>query len=869
MQASCAKGSAVTLVNALAASLGASDARPAWEHFLQRTTCGKTVKTYAAAETLLVLLWHLRSMGRPAAATSLELLAGRLGPEQPDVEPVLKVLFLLSGKLDLDPGLGAVSRQVLYETGHMSSTKAAAGFLRTPGREMERELQHHLVGHVGQDLARGNRCSGPEEAPTMRQSHRKVQVQDVVEVKASGFFDGPKQGERKRDPGEPPEALGDMAIQRTQRTKPDFPEPDSEPPCLEHSVPALGFGDSSGASHVGQRPRQWEHLWKSTMWALDARVSHDTGASMPQQAAGSQTLRFAWLALHGVSSRCFKVCNGLVQCIAVGPEHALLKEWADICSRCLGLRQLSATLRRGANPTVQALGDVHRDLLNVLDGKLSAALRENASFLQFWIKLQPWLRQLQEVLALSKQASPARHPAPATLGTLPQGQLLDRLVSFYRAQELSALQWQACSRPGQSPGPMSVASVDLVPLWLLQRSLQPLLQSLTARVRGEDGRGRSMTVPEFLNSVGGPLATLPLKLRILDWVEAAHAEEASDPPAERYFGSVGREASVFVSDDHFGLSRQEGDAWPTPSPIRSTGFRVCVSVQSGSLPPPPPKLEASREIPGPRAFRRAPETLQVEVQQPTPRTPSASLDAKLKQKQAQQEYKAALDAQLAEQSAERARRLQTQEARPDEQLAILRPPSPRTLQEARDALEVAHRERMQQATEEEQLLRWKLQRLRGSPGTAASAKSTPSSSNAWRQRPGSLAAMALSRAGLAQNPDDQMAEAETGEEWEEHQSHQSLRLLARAVLQSVYSQAAELAQLSEPMGPTMGATAATRIAQPAAGLASFNRGGPEPPERLETECIKDAAMQDQEKADRQDSAMEFALSAAAPVVHPT
>ena len=150
-----AKGSVLTCVNSLAVSVGASDARPAWEQLLKfKRTKDGTAMTYPAAETLLVLLWHLRSAGRTAAAISLELLVARLGlaPQSRDCdhEPVLKVLFLLSKTLAWDSGLGTVSRQALYETGYMSSTRAAGSFLRrSSGRQPEGELRQHLLGNSG------------------------------------------------------------------------------------------------------------------------------------------------------------------------------------------------------------------------------------------------------------------------------------------------------------------------------------------------------------------------------------------------------------------------------------------------------------------------------------------------------------------------------------------------------------------------------------------------------------------------------------------------------------------------------------------------------------------------------------------------
>ena len=123
--ASCGEGSVVTLASCLATSLGALDARPVWERLLMRRRSTNTNATYPAAETFLALLWNLRKGHRPAAATVLQLLVERLGFKNDrttavcELEPVLKVIFLL-GKSLVDPGLGTLSLQVLYESGGVS-----------------------------------------------------------------------------------------------------------------------------------------------------------------------------------------------------------------------------------------------------------------------------------------------------------------------------------------------------------------------------------------------------------------------------------------------------------------------------------------------------------------------------------------------------------------------------------------------------------------------------------------------------------------------------------------------------------------------------------------------------------------------------
>ena len=778
-----AKGSVLTCVNSLAVSVGASDARPAWEQLLKRTKDG-TAMTYPAAETLLVLLWHLRSAGRTAAAISLELLVARLGlaPQSRDCdhEPVLKVLFLLSKTLAWDSGLGTVSRQALYETGYMSSTRAAGSFLRrSSGRQPEGELRQHLLGNSGSLSL--SACIGepkqpfssldpwhwlrPQVAPNRKESEEAPEVQEKVPVKASekvsGFFDIPR---------------CEVEASRTRLADHPEPEPDSEPPCLEAQAPARKPIGSVHEDAPGSRQVKWQRLWESTVSAVDSRDSWGRiGASASSQAAGSQVLRSAWLALHGISSSCFSVRDMLVQSVAKGSQQALLGAWADICSSCLRLKQLSGSLGRSASLTAQALGNVTRDLLNILDGKVAAALREGRSFLQFWVGLQPWLRQLQEVLALCGCQKQSKQPVAQALSALSRGQLLDGLLGFVRAHELSALRWQACSRPRGSLEPAH--PMDLVPLWILQRSLQPLFQSLTARLRGEesDAPSRSFTFPDFLSSIYMPLSTLPHKLRILDCSEPG--DEASDTvqSSSRCFDSFDREARAFASTG----SDLDVDQNQEPNPIRSSGFRLLVSAQGNSRPPDP---EAAKALSDQLVFRRRTAErlrgLQAQSQRPSsPRAlPTATAavanleDARQKQ-QKQQEYKAALDAQVAERS-----ELLRIEARREEEtaLAVLQPPSPRTLQDAREALDAEHRQRMQQTAQEQQLLKWKLHRLRGTPGTPRP------------EQPGFLAATALARAeGPVELGSEQAPQVESG----------PFKGLVRMVLQGLYARAGLKAQV--------------------------------------------------------------------------
>ncbi|CAE7362580.1 tubgcp3 [Symbiodinium sp. CCMP2456] len=790
-----AKGSVLACVNSLAVSVGASDARPAWEHLLKRTKDG-TATTYPAAETLLVLLWNLRSAGRTAAAISLELLVARLGLAQScncDHEPVLKVLFLLSQTMASDSGLGTVSRQALYETGCMPSTRAAGSFLRrSSGRQTEAELQRHLKNS-------GSLSAWPSEPkqqpltdpdpwhwlrPQVVKNMQECEAQSEVEVKApvkasekvSGFFDNPR---------------CELA---------DHPEPDSEPPCMEaaRAQPAMKSMIGSvheDAAHGSSRQEKWQRLWESTVSAVDSRESWGhIGASTSSQAAGSLMLRFAWLALHGISSSCFKVRDMLVQCIAKGSQQSLLGAWADICSSCMRLKQLSGSLGRSASLTAQALGSVNRDLLNILDGKVAAALREGRSFLQFWVGLQPWLRQLQEVLALHGCQKQSKQPVAQALSALSQGQLLDGLLGFVRAHELSALRWQACSRPRGSLEPAH--PMDLVPLWILQRSLQPLFQSLTVRMRGEesDAPSRGSTFPDFLSSIHAPLSSLPHKLRILDCSEPG--DEASYPvySSGRCFDSFGREARAFAST----RSDLDVDENEETNPMRNSGCRLLVSAHGGSRPPDP---EAAKELTDQLVFRRTSERLRgLQAQSHRPSTPqalpatttaAANLEDARQKQQKQQEYKAALDAQVAE----RAELLRNEGRREEETaLAVLQPPSPRTLQDAREALAEGHRQRMQQAAQEQQLLKWKLHRLRGTP--ASSDHNRP-------EQPGFLAATAL-----ACSPAEGPVELGSEQEAPQEVAH-GLKGLVRTVLQGLYARAG-VHQAPVAEAPSTGAASAVR-----------------------------------------------------------
>ncbi|CAE7646822.1 tubgcp3 [Symbiodinium sp. CCMP2592] len=799
-----AKGSVLTCMNSLAFSVGASDARPAWEHLLKRRKDG-TSMTYPAAETLLVLLWHLRSAGRTAAAISLELLVGRLGlaPQSDcDHEPVLKVLFLLCKTLAWDSGLGTVSRQALYETGYMSSTRAAGSFLRrSSGRQTEGELRQHLLENSGSEPKQPFASDldpwhwlTPQVAPNRKESKEVPEVHEKVPLKASekvsGFFDIPRcQVEASRTPpADHPE-----------------PEPDSEPPCLEAPTPArepVGFVHED--AH-GSRQEKWQRLWESTVSAVDSRESWGCiGASATSHAA-SLMLRFAWLALHGISSSCFRVRDMLVQCIAKGSQQALLGAWADICSSCLRLKQLSGSLGRSASLTAQALGNVTRDLLNILDGKVAAALREGRSFLQFWVGLQPWLRQLQEVLALCGCQKQSKQPVAQALSALSRGQLLDGLLGFVRAHELSALRWQACSRPRGSLEPAH--PMDLVPLWILQRSLQPLFQSLTARLRGEesDATSRGLTFPDFLSSIHLPLSTLPHKLRILDCSEPGDEASYAVHSFGSCFDSFDREVRAFASS----RSDLDVDRNQEPNPIRSSGFRLLVSAEGGSRPPDP---EAAKALSDQLVFRRRTAErlrgLQAQSQRPSsPRAlPAATAavdnlqDARQKQ-QKQQEYKAALDAQVAERS-----ELLRIEARREEEtaLAVLQPPSPRTLQDAREALDAEHRQRMQQTAQEQQLLKWKLHRLRGTPGTPRP------------EQPGFLAATALARAEGA-------VELSSKQEAPAPQVESGLKGLVRTVLQGLYARAG--VQASVVTEPPSTRAVSTRSAVPQAASQTAPRVG--------------------------------------------
>ena len=779
-----AKGSVLACVNSLAVSLGASDARPAWEHLLKRRKDG-TATTYPAAETLLVLLCHLRSAGRTAAAISLELLVARLGLAQSncDHEPVLKVLFLLAKTLASDSGLGMVSRQSLYETGYIPSTRAAGSFLRrSSGRQTEAELQRHLEnsGSLFAWLSEPKQQPPtsdpdpwhwlrPQVVKNMKESEAELEVEVKAPVKASekvsGFFDNPR-----------------CELEVASRTPvADHPEPDSEPPCMEAAPaqpemkPMIG-SVYEDAAHGSSRQEKQQRLWQSTVAAVGSRESWGhMSASASSQAAGSLVLRFAWLALHGISSSCFKVRDMLVQCIAKGSQQALLGAWADICSSCMRLKQLSCSLGRSASLTAQALGNVNRDLLNFLDGKVAAALREGRSFLQFWVGLQPWLRQLQEVLALCGCQKHSKQPVAQALSALSQGQLLDGLLGFVRAHELSALRWQACSRPRGSLEPAH--PMDLVPLWILQRSLQPLLQSLTARMRGDesDSPSRGSTFPDFLSSIHAPLSTLPHKLRILDCSEPG--DEASYPvySCGRCFDSFGREARAFASTrSDFHVDQNE-----ETNPMGSSGFRLLVSAHGGSRPPDP---EAAKELTDQLVFRRrTSERLRgLQAQSHRPSTPqalpatstaAANLEDARQKQQKQQEYKAALDAQVAERS-----ELLRSEGRREEEtaLAVLQPPSPRTLQDAREALAAGHRQRMQEAAQEQQLLKWKLHRLRRTPA--------PSDHNRPEQ-PGLLAATALA-CSPAEGPVELGSEQEAPQE-----AAHALKGLVRMVLQGLYARA--------------------------------------------------------------------------------
>ena len=402
---------------------------------------------------------------------------------------------------------------------------------------------------------------------------------DLVEGKASVFF-GPKVAE--------PEA-------------PDMPEPDSEPPC-SYPEKAKERPDCAPQQPFCRTTSQ-KRLWDSTISAVESRVSrHDAGVCETSAIApGSHALRFAWLALHGISSRCFRVRNGLVQSTAQGPLQALFSEWAEICSNCIRVRQLCAALG-AANLTSQALGDVIRDLLNVLDARMSTALQRRCSFMQFWVELQPCLRELQEIFALLKPITLLRK-----LPKLLPGQLLDALVGFFRAQEVSLLPWQACSRTLKKGN----TRTDLIPLWILQRSMQPFLQSLSMRVKGEASKSETLPdgrPPEVLQSVGSVLATLPQKLRILDSAIVASEESACHLSTEKYFGGSEREARAFLPEGELGPVAESGEE---ERPVM--GLRVLVSAMGGSLPP--QKSPASNhQLPR----RRLPQVYQSQVAFPLP-----------------------------------------------------------------------------------------------------------------------------------------------------------------------------------------------------------------------------------------------------------
>ena len=773
MRTRCGRDSAVTLVKALATSAGA-DARLVWERLLRRTK-EEPETAYPAAETLLVLLWELRSARREAAASALELLVARLGAcEQ---QSILKVLFLLRHRMALDPGLGCVSLHALYETGQISSTKSASSFLRDdPLRQTERELKPHLRE------SRAGCFAEFEESPMLVPAQRKEQI---LEVQATGFFDSKQ----------------DLAAPRG-----DAPEPDSEPPCtLPHAKQPAPAAQPVEPTHdrPARKPRKNNRLWESSISALESRMSwnDDEAFTASVNLADSRTLRFAWLALHGISSPCFQVLNLAVHCIVGGAQLALLREWGDCCSSCLRLRKLATSLSHSKSLTARALGDVCRDLLNVLDGKVSGALRKRQGFMRFWVELQPWLRQLQGILALC--GCLRQDQEELALPRQKELWLLDGLVGFCRAQELSAVPWQACSRPLEQP-------VNLMPLWVLQRAMQPLLRSLTARAQGEASQKGDVLgldarrVPGFLHSVGTQLASLPQRLQILQSDSkassgagaAARIDAAAPEASERYFSSPGREAEAFAPQGRPDLAALAEEAPAEPQPTWGSGLRVLVSMHGSAAPE--SRRGSGREaqhwqLTG-EVHRKpaAPRQLQARSRE-APLTPKNDT-AKLKQR----EYKTALDAQLAEKKSLEASHMESMDS---VTLAVLQPPSPRMLQEARDALDAEHRQRMQQAQKEQRLLRWKLQHLRGAPALQELDELTDPDSTRTEPAP-------------------QMVQASPGDRHPHlEQPARAEKRLAQEVLRIAYMRAAFRPALwapSEPVQPERPAVAAATVHEPLA-----------------------------------------------------
>lgn len=135
-----AEGSPLRLLAALARSLGAPTAVPAWSVLLRRKALRHRSAAASNDELLASSLFALHAAGRPAARAACEALC-RSVRDAPGLDAALRVVLLLGDLQDgVDPGLGPDSRRALYGAGLAGVSCNPSSFFR-PRAQRQPELE--------------------------------------------------------------------------------------------------------------------------------------------------------------------------------------------------------------------------------------------------------------------------------------------------------------------------------------------------------------------------------------------------------------------------------------------------------------------------------------------------------------------------------------------------------------------------------------------------------------------------------------------------------------------------------------------------------------------------------------------------------